>query len=51
MKDQAAEIGARAHRRIGGGGRVDPADFDQDRHGMGLMGLRRLEIKQARNLA
>ena len=43
---QAAKIGAGAQRRIGGGGRIDPADFDLDRHGMGLMGSR-----QARNQA
>ena len=37
-EDQPAEIGAGAQHRIGGGGRVDPADFDLDRHGMGLYG-------------
>ena len=36
--------------RIGGGGRIDPADFDLDRHGMGLMARSKpREIKQSRN--
>ena len=39
---QAAEIGAGAHRAIGGSGRIESTDFDgngciQSGHGMGLM--------------
>ena len=49
-EDQPAEIRAGVKRRIGGGGRIDPANFDLDRHGMGLMGLKEAQNQATRNL-
>ena len=48
-KHKARKIRIRLRCGIGGRARIDPADFDLNRHGMGLMAPLPQQIKQTRN--